>query len=1239
MKKTLYIAILILLSTTLVNAQKEFWGVGTDYAHPYGFIYKTDVNGENMQVIHSFDTVASNGGHSPSSPLILVSDGNLYGRTSVNGTIYKYDLDKDSFKVVAPLGNYNTPGVFPKISNKLIEVQPGILLGTGRSFVYGYNIFTDSLYEVLQTPLYYYSNDITHSPHHAPLRNLFKASNGNIYVAINGGVASCSLFDGGISKINPSIGTYTNLYHYCSNSSEPYLYSSNYIEKNGLLYSTASGGTNQGGVIYSFNPVNNTVDILYNLPAATDGSHPTSMIEGSNGLFYGTVSPENNSGANSAFIFSYNPTLNQFKKLYVFSNSRWNEVSFERNGKLYGTTENGVFEYDIANDSFSITSQATTFQSYKLIEICRKPFFKYRGDTTFTLCEGTPFDFDLKCPNATSVVWRKNGTIVSDFTSPQLHFDSITTAQSGTWQAELTNECGQIFSPTIEITVNPAPSGVNIPHIQSDSLISICPSEDTILVGTNVGVWNTGETTSSITVSSPGTYQIVKTNSCGSFYSNKVVVDTIFIPRPVISTSLSNSLICFDDSITISSTIPGVWNTGDTAQSIKVAAYPNDSYYVMCQNQCRIDTSSTFTFQNYMFYPHTGKPKITNNQNSFQICKGDSVLLTSNFNSLDSYNYSYSWIRNENGQNYPANGDFYASNNVSSIYVKKEGIYFLRQSSFCGTFYSDSIYISVSHPITLQNIFPTTYPNKFCEGDTIQVYTYDSGGIWNTGSTADTINVYQDGSYYYTSSNACGIFSSDTLTYDFEENYLSFTPSISSVCIADGDTSFALSGGTPSGGLYSGNAVVSIDTFKTSLADIGSNEVTYSYGTMGHCAFTKTAIITVDSTVPNKPNLYYSIIGDTISHTVQPNEQISLCNNQTLILATDPWVTGIFSNGVSNSVTFINSQGKYYFTAQNGCGTSTSDTLTVHYTSSGLNVTFNLSDSVFCENETSVVLNNVSPSGGAFSGDGINGNQFSPALAGIGTHQITYQVTGSLGCTGSATQNIVVSPQPSINFSINDSEICLNANNVKLNNVSPTGGTFSGNGINGNQFSPSLAGVGTHQIMYQYTDSYGCSNKDTAQIVVLPIPQKPIVTQNGHILTTSSTATSYQWINCNNNISIAGETNHSFKPTENGFYAVQITNSVGCKNISDCFEFSTLGINYNAFIDNVKLYPNPTTETIYIETSLKIKSIKVFNPLGSIVMNVNGNSKKLDLSNLAKGLYTIEIETPNSRIFRKIIKQ
>jgi len=52
----------------------------------------------------------------------------------------------------------------------------------------------------------------------------------------------------------------------------------------------------------------------------------------------------------------------------------------------------------------------------------------------------------------------------------------------------------------------------------------------------------------------------------------------------------------------------------------------------------------------------------------------------------------------------------------------------------------------------------------------------------------------------------------------------------------------------------------------------------------------------------------------------------------------------------------------------------------------------------------------VTPQGGTFSGSGVNGLIFNPAVAGVGTHKITYTFTDGNGCTNSASQDVVVEP-------------------------------------------------------------------------------------------------------------------------------------------------------------------------------------------------------------------------------------
>jgi hypothetical protein len=49
---------------------------------------------------------------------------------------------------------------------------------------------------------------------------------------------------------------------------------------------------------------------------------------------------------------------------------------------------------------------------------------------------------------------------------------------------------------------------------------------------------------------------------------------------------------------------------------------------------------------------------------------------------------------------------------------------------------------------------------------------------------------------------------------------------------------------------------------------------------------------------------------------------------------------------------------------------------------------------------------------------------------------------------------------------------------------SPSGGTFSGNGVSGQSFDPALAGVGNHSVQYDFTDGIGCADRSTTSTQV-----------------------------------------------------------------------------------------------------------------------------------------------------------
>jgi hypothetical protein len=66
----------------------------------------------------------------------------------------------------------------------------------------------------------------------------------------------------------------------------------------------------------------------------------------------------------------------------------------------------------------------------------------------------------------------------------------------------------------------------------------------------------------------------------------------------------------------------------------------------------------------------------------------------------------------------------------------------------------------------------------------------------------------------------------------------------------------------------------------------------------------------------------------------------------------------------------------------------------------------------------------------------------------------------------------------------NPDSVCVTAPTFALPVGTPGGGTYSGNGVSGTTFTPSIAGIGSHYVTYTYTDSNTCSSSDSTLIVV-----------------------------------------------------------------------------------------------------------------------------------------------------------
>jgi hypothetical protein len=171
----------------------------------------------------------------------------------------------------------------------------------------------------------------------------------------------------------------------------------------------------------------------------------------------------------------------------------------------------------------------------------------------------------------------------------------------------------------------------------------------------------------------------------------------------------------------------------------------------------------------------------------------------------------------------------------------------------------------------------------------------------------------------------------------------------------------------------------------------------------------------------------------------------------------------------------------------------------------------------------------------------------------------------------------------------------------------------------------------------------GDNNCDSIVAVTLTIENAidNSTTTNGLTLTANASGgATYDWIDCaTSNSIIPVETNADFTATENGDYAVVVT--VGnCSDTSDCINVSTAGIKEQTSNINLSIHPNPATNTLTIKNNeLKINQISICNVSGGIVKTINESTNTINVSNLAKGIYFLQIHTDNGVLSKKFIKE
>jgi len=208
--------------------------------------------------------------------------------------------------------------------------------------------------------------------------------------------------------------------------------------------------------------------------------------------------------------------------------------------------------------------------------------------------------------------------------------------------------------------------------------------------------------------------------------------------------------------------------------------------------------------------------------------------------------------------------------------------------------------------------------------------------------------------------------------------------------------SFTLSGGLPSGGTYSG-ASVSANNFNPSNAGVGTHTITYTYtNTSTGCSNTANQDIVVAAT----PIVTFAALS-------------AVCINSSNIVLTGGSPTGGNYSGAGVSANNFNSNnagvGNHtitysYTNTTTGCSNTATQSITVNPLPV---LSINAIPNLINFTATPVIISG-NPSGGTFTGNGVSGNIFNPAIAGLGTQHIIYNYTDGNSCSNSSEISTIV---------------------------------------------------------------------------------------------------------------------------------------------------------------------------------------------------------------------------------------
>lgn len=604
---------------------------------------------------------------------------------------------------------------------------------------------------------------------------------------------------------------------------------------------------------------------------------------------------------------------------------------------------------------------------------------------------------------------------------------------------------------------------------------AICGSNSVTLTSNYAtgNTWSTGQTSQSITVSTPGTYTLtVTTGNCtGSAATITLAADAD--PNLQIS---GNNFYCTGGTTTLTATGTGIssylWSTGATTPSITVSSAGTYTVTATMPGGCQFQKSVTVT-----------QSPVPSVQNASQTTCSDSSTFTFNLttsepNISSTSGVTFTYYTNL-GDATAGNANFIA---VPTAHNSGNAIIYVRVSNGnCFAIAELLLTVVVTPTPTITQSAPA-----ICAGTPVTLTSsYATGNVWSTGQTTQSITVTTPGTYSLTTSN--GNCVSAPVSVNIVSNPNPNVQITGNLAFCQGGSTTLTATATGTGLTYSwsngGNAA------STTVNAAGTYTVTVT--TSGGCQFTASA------TVTSQPAPVINIVQPGQIDCTNPTVTINASGSTFQTGATILWTASAGGNIVSGANTLtptVNQGGNYTLTITNptGLNCSSSQTVTVVKNTTPPVIGVTASTTTVCSGDPVV----LTASGGViYTWTGLTGTGDTQTVN--PTTTTTYTVTGTAGngCPGN-TASITINVVPAITSTLEDVMFCKGLSGILDAGSGPNYTYLWNTGETTQTITVDTPGT------YTVTISNGvCSKAFSATVSYTPVPVFKEITYENGVLT------------------------------------------------------------------------------------------------------------------------------------------